>query len=101
MAMIRTYQGFFQEDGRFITDGVLVKLPTKRRAIVNILDDEAAEAHGITRLEANRKPRASVIKDILADALAAEDSILTDADWVEMTNLRSRTNVGLSRAAEL
>ena len=38
--MVQTYQGYFQEDGRFIPDGVMVKMPTRRRAIVNIFNEE-------------------------------------------------------------
>ena len=34
--MIHTYQGYFTEDSRFVPDGINVKLPTGRRAIVNI-----------------------------------------------------------------
>ena len=40
MRIIRTYQGYFLEDGQFITYGLLVKLPTKRRTMVNILNDD-------------------------------------------------------------
>ncbi len=40
------------------------------------------------------------IKEILADALEAENN-LTDADWEEMTHLRSQTNEGLSRMIEV
>ena len=38
--MVQSYKGYFVEDGRFVHDGVFVKLPTKRRAIVNVFDDE-------------------------------------------------------------
>ena len=37
--MIQAYQGYFQEDGRFITDN-RTKIPANRRVIVNVLDDE-------------------------------------------------------------
>ena len=99
--MIQTYQGYFQEDGRFLTDGLLIKLPTKRRAIVNILDDDVTESHNTSRFENGHTKKTDVIKDILAGAFAAEDSVLSDADWDEMAGLRSRTNAGLSRAIEI
>ena len=41
--MIQTYQGYFREDGRFVPDIISVQLPTRRRAIVNILEEEVAE----------------------------------------------------------
>ena len=38
--MIQTYQGYFQKDGRFISDNLLVQIPAGRRTIVTVLDDE-------------------------------------------------------------
>ena len=90
--MIQTYQGYFLEDGRFIPDSLLAKIPVKRRAIVNILDDEV--------IEQTRPNKVDDIKKILAAAQASEDG-LTNADWNEMNNLRSRTNTGLSRTVSL
>jgi DNA-damage-inducible protein J len=46
------------------------------------------------------KEKTSAIKGILADALEAENN-LTDADWEEITDLRSQTNEGLSRMIEI
>jgi len=39
--MIQAYQGHFQENGQFIsdTDNIVVKIPTNRRVIINILDE--------------------------------------------------------------
>jgi len=36
---MQAYQGYFQEDVRFITDDVVVKIPTHRRIIINVLDE--------------------------------------------------------------
>jgi uncharacterized protein with von Willebrand factor type A (vWA) domain len=41
--MVQAYQGYFQSDGRFISDNVSIKIPTMRRVIVNVLDDEIIE----------------------------------------------------------
>ena len=41
--MVQTYQGYFTEDGRFVHDGINIKLPTRRRAIVNVFLDETAD----------------------------------------------------------
>ena len=38
--MVQTFQGYFQEDGRFISDNLLSQIPVMRKAIVNILVDE-------------------------------------------------------------
>ena len=37
--MIQAYQGYFQEDVQFIADKSIVRIPTKRRVIINILDE--------------------------------------------------------------
>jgi len=42
--MIQAYQGYFEEDGRFIANNTVVKIPVKRRVIINILDDEVNDA---------------------------------------------------------
>ena len=38
--MIQTYQGYFQEDGRFISDCIIVQMPVRRMTIINVLDEE-------------------------------------------------------------
>jgi hypothetical protein len=108
MEMIQTYQGYFIEDGRFVSDGLLVKIPTRRRAIVNILDDEIDSTnHTVSNIDntAERQERVFAIKEIIADALKTETEVgggvLADADWDETSNLRKQTNAGLSRAVEL
>jgi hypothetical protein len=37
---METYEGYFQPDGRFIADNALAKIPSMRRAIVKIMDDD-------------------------------------------------------------
>jgi hypothetical protein len=85
MEVIQTYQGYFQEDGRFIPDSLLAKLPTRRRAIVNILEDEIVEKNTISKEE--------IFRQLFAEAGKAEDN-LTDEDWAELEDSRSRTNLG-------
>ena len=99
--MIQTYQGYFQEDGSFIANGILVKPPTRRRAIINVLDDEITGSVETAQMESDLQQRIDEIKDILAGALAAEDNALTDEDWDEMADLRTSTNFGLSSVVEL
>ena len=102
MEMIQTYQGYFQDDGRFIADGILVKLPAKRRAIVNIIDDEAT-APDVAADEKKHRRQAATVKKFLADvaAIKNEDNVMTDADWDELANIRSRTNNGFARTVEI
>ena len=38
--MLQAYQGYFREDGRFYVDNREVVIPTNKRVIINILDDE-------------------------------------------------------------
>ena len=95
MEMIQTYQGYFKEDGQFVPDSLLIKIPVRRRAIVNIFEDEVAGNN-----EAVYK-KTLTVKKIIADALESENDDLTDADWDELANLRVQTNSGLSRAVDL
>ena len=43
--MIQTFQGYFQEDGRFvsISDRLFIQIPVRRRTIITILNDEIIE----------------------------------------------------------
>ena len=98
MEMIQTFQGYFLEDGHFVSDNTKVKLPTLKRTIINVLNDEITTFYN----EIHDKQASAVIKfleDI--DALKDEDNIMTDNDWDELANTRNKTNGGLSRYVEL
>jgi len=97
--MVRTYEGYFLEDGRFIPNGTRVKLPTRRRAIVNVFLNENAD-DAISQPDNASQNRVERIEMILAAALDAKDD-LTDDEWDEMLSLRSKTNAGLSRTVEI
>jgi len=99
--MVQTYQGYFVEDGSFISDSTLIKLPTRRRAIVNILEEEVGEIDATSRSITSIQDKLERIRSILAAAKAEEDSTLSDDDWNEMLSLRSQSNAGLSRAVEV
>ena len=43
--MLQAYQGHFREDMRFYVDNTEVKLPTNKRVIINILDDDINTAN--------------------------------------------------------
>jgi len=99
--MVQTYQGYFVEDGRFISDNALAILPTRRRAIVNILEEKVGEIDAHSRLITNPQDKLKRIRSILAAAKAEEDNTLNDDDWDEMLSLRSQSNAGFSRAVEV
>jgi orotate phosphoribosyltransferase len=63
--MIQTYQGYFQEDGRFIADNVVVKMPPRKRVIINVLDEEMPNKGMDEEMERRRKAVQS-LKGILA-----------------------------------
>ena len=82
--MIQTYQGYFQEDGCFIPDGVRVRMPVKRRAIVNILEDEVGEVKVQTKAERQNQS----LKHFFAAIDAVEGEPITDEDLVAFENSR-------------
>ena len=52
MDVEQTYQGYFQEDGRFVADNnIFITIPIKRRVIVKILEEEVIE----TKAQKQRK----------------------------------------------
>ena len=99
--MVKTYQGYFLEDGRFVPDGMMVKLPARRRAIVNILENEVVEERIGVQDNYLFQDKLDKIKMILADAASNEHDTLTDDDWDEMLSLRAQSNSGFSRAVEV
>jgi len=96
--MVQTYQGYFQEDGQFISGNTLIKLPTLRRTIVNVLDEEP-DVEQEQKNEINQQ-RVMQILNIINQAREVENE-LTDEDWDELANIREHTNAGLSRTVEL
>ncbi|MCL2249697.1 MAG: hypothetical protein FWC13_10555 [Oscillospiraceae bacterium] len=84
--MIQTYQGYFVDDGQFIADGTSVRLPTRRRAVVNIFEDDIADSD-VALVDSAREQKIARIQDALAKAQAAEDE-LSEEDWEEFKNLR-------------
>jgi len=76
-------------------------MPVRRRAIVNILEDEMTDANEVIHSKAGIQQKVATIKKILADASAAEKNGLTDADWDELSSLRTQTNTGMSRVVDL
>ena len=82
MKMIQAYQGYFESDGRFIADSPSVKLPTMRRAVVNIFFNEPIES-----APALRQQKVARLRKVIQDARAVENDCLSDADWDELANI--------------
>jgi hypothetical protein len=58
--MVQAYQGYFLNDGRFVSDNASNKIPTMRRVIVNVLDDEVIE----NKVQSQRKAFNKFVKAI-------------------------------------
>jgi len=97
--MIQTYEGYFLEDGSFVPNGIRVKLPTRRRAIVNVFVEEVADDVN-PQTDTETEDRVKRIESILAAAVDARDD-MTEDDWDEMLTLRSKSNAGLSRVVDI
>ena len=82
--MVQTYQGYFLEDGRLMSNGSPIRLPIKRRAIVNILEDEIGETKPQTKAERQNQS----LKHLFAAIDAVEGEPITDADLVAFENSR-------------
>ena len=98
MAMAEAYQGVLQADGRLMVNGSLVKSKAPRRVVFNFLDD--TETADVAYADTDRLNKLAVIRKAISSAAEAENE-LTDADWDELTNIRARTNAGLSRRVEI
>jgi len=97
--MVQTYEGYFSEDGHFIPYGIRVKMPSKRRAIVNVfINEETGES---VSQDSELQSRIERIRLILKAASESENDVMTDDDWNEILSLRSQTNAGLSRTVEV
>jgi len=77
MDVEQTYQGYFEEDGRFIADNnIFITIPIKCRVIVKILEDEVIE----TKAQKQRKAFEEFTKAISqAEPLGEEfDQIISE-----------------------
>ncbi|MDR1706189.1 MAG: hypothetical protein LBS19_16110 [Clostridiales bacterium] len=81
-------QGYYENGVYHIKD--TASIPSERTRITVIFHN----------VDNKTQDKTNVIKDILADALKAENG-LSDTEWDDMTNLRAYTNTGLSRNIEL
>jgi hypothetical protein len=96
MAVTRTYTGRFLDDGRFVPDGVQVKMPTQFQAVVRFLETDNA------KVSLHRRQVSAVRRFLAAvDELKDEGDVMTDADWDDIANIRNETNTGLSQEIEL
>jgi len=59
--MIKTYEGYFQEDGQFVADSQIIQLPIRRKIIVNILEEDVIE-----EFNAKQKKQLTAIERLIA-----------------------------------
>jgi hypothetical protein len=64
--MLQAYQGYFQENVRFIADNVIVKIPPNKRIIINILDEITDEETVREEEIAKRREMVKSLKGCLA-----------------------------------
>ena len=86
--MVQKYQGYFTEDGRFVPNGIQVKLPIRKRTIVNVFLNESAD-DVTSEPDSALQNKIERIEKLLVAASDAEDE-MTDDDWTEMLTLRSK-----------
>jgi hypothetical protein len=89
MAMAQSYQGYFLPDGRLMTNGSPIKLPTEYMVIVNVLDDKVEEPSVKTRIKAQKQKEAL---SRLYAGLAAIDNEPLDAEFDAI--MSRRFNIG-------
>ena len=74
-----------------------VRLPTRRRVIINILEDEIRDV--VTSLDTPRRRNIESIMQAINNAATVEDD-LSDEDWNELENIRARTNEDMARQVD-
>jgi hypothetical protein len=84
--MVQAYQGYFQADGRFISDSFSGQIPTGKMAIVNILDVDLIEnkTRSQQQLEAFDK-FVTGIRSINDEPLTDDDFIALESNRVNFT----------------
>jgi len=76
--MIQTFQGHFKEDGQFVAGNNVVKIPTYRRVIINVLDEiidtetNQLEKEIVNRLKMVESITGIIPPDIDIEAIKAE-----------------------------
>jgi hypothetical protein len=88
MAQLQAYQGYFQADGRFVPDNLLVKIPTNKRVIVNILVDEPTEIANTLTVDENEIAKRREAVNALKGCLAGLSDV--DLDQVREERILSR-----------
>ena len=68
---MQAYEGYF-EDGKFHTAGRIIRIPERRRAIINILDDE------ITKTEILAQKQNEALKQFSAAMKEIDDEPIDD-----------------------
>ena len=89
MAMAQSYQGYFLSDGRLMTNGSPIKLPTEYMVIVNVLDVKVVKP-GVKTITKAQKQKEALSR--LYAGLAAIDNEPLDAEFDAI--MSRRFNIG-------
>jgi len=79
----QVYEGYFDK-GQFYVEGQLIRLPEYRKVFITIIDEPIYENNSIQQ-------RVAALDNFFANAEMAEGG-LSDTDWHEFENLRSKNN---------
>jgi len=77
--MVQAYKGYFQENGQFIPDSIMTKIPTNRQVII-IWDDGASENKKLTQAQRNTALNfliaiQKIRQELTSDDIAALDEL--------------------------
>jgi len=102
MEAAKIYQGHLMEDGRFVPDESIDRIPTPCRVFVSIPVEELTDIGTPIENFAHRKQVTAVKRFLAAVAdLTDEDDVMVDSDCDELANLRNETNAGFNRRITL
>jgi len=78
--MVQAHKGYFQDDGQFVSESLLLKIPTNRQVII-LWDDEATDNKKLTPTQKKVAENfLSAIKNIRNDLTAEDKKALDDLE---------------------
>lgn len=78
--MVQAHKGYFQDDGQFVSESLLLKIPTNRQVII-LWDDEATDNKKLTPAQKKVAENfLSAIKNIRNNLTAEDKKALDDLE---------------------
>ena len=75
--MVQAYKGYFQENGQFISESILTKIPINRQVII-LWDDEATEDKKLTQAQRKVAQNFLIAIQKIRNELTEEDKAAID-----------------------